>query len=134
MSMISLASIDAEFVGQGSSWPLVLDKLMDIGLVSRENVFDAEFMWCFGRLINNTDMHLGNLSFSIDGDAFKLLPAYDMCSMGFAPKSGGELRPYSFVPKHPQRINLSDKSYEVVIDTAIDFGTESLVMIEYQTS
>jgi len=121
MSMISLASIDAEFVGQGSSWPLVLNKLMDIGLVAKEHVFDAEFIWCFGKLINNTDMHLGNLSFSIDGDVFRLLPVYDMCSMGFAPKSGGELPPYAFIPKHPQRINLSDELYKMVVDTAIDF-------------
>jgi len=121
MSMISLASIDAEFVGQGSGWPFVLDKMLDMGLVSEEHVSDAEFMWCFGKLINNTDMHLGNLSFSMDGDVFGLLPAYDMCSMGFAPRSGGELPPCSFVPKHPQRINLTDEKYEVVVDAAMDF-------------
>ena len=121
MSMISLASIDAEFVGKGASWPVVLDKLMGIGLVAAEHVFDAEFIWCFGKLINNTDMHLGNLSFSIDGDVFRLLPVYDMCSMGFAPKSGGEVSPYSFIPKHPQRINLSDRAYEMVLNAAIDF-------------
>ena len=121
MSMISLASIDAEFVGQGTSWPVVLDKLMEMGLVAAEHVFDAEFIWCFGKLINNTDMHLGNLSFSIDGDVFRLLPVYDMCSMGFAPKSGGEVPQYSFIPKHPQRINLSDRAYSIVMSAAIDF-------------
>lgn len=43
-------------------------------------------------------MHLGNLSFSVDGNVFRLLPVYDMCSMGFAPKIGGEVLPYSFTP------------------------------------
>lgn len=121
MSMISLASIDAEFVGQGASWPVVLDRLMEMGLVDAEHVFDAEFIWCFGKLINNTDMHLGNLSFSIDGDVLRLLPVYDMCSMGFAPKSGGEVPPYSFIPKHPQRINLSDMAYDMTLSAAKDF-------------
>jgi len=50
----------------------------------------------FGKLINNTDMHLGNMSLSIQGDVFKLLPIYDMCSMGFAPRKNGEVMPFSF--------------------------------------
>lgn len=73
----------------------------------------------FGSLINNTDMHLGNLSFGIEGDVFRLLPVYDMCSMGFAPKSGAEVLPYNFVPKVPGRINLSDdKAISVAVDMA----------------
>lgn len=38
-------------------------------------------------------MHLGNLSFSIQQDKISLLPVYDMCSMGFAPKNG-EILPF----------------------------------------
>ncbi len=41
-------------------------------------------------------MHLGNLSMAIDGSVFRLLPVYDMCSMGFAPKSSGEVAPFAF--------------------------------------
>jgi hypothetical protein len=54
-------------------------------------------LMCFGQLINNTDMHLGNLSLSIEGSEFRLLPVYDMCSMGFAPKTG-EVLPFDFQP------------------------------------
>lgn len=97
MSMISLQSVDAEFTGLGSNWPQVMEALLAKGLVSGQHVFDAEYLWCFGRLINNTDMHLGNLSLRIDGGVFRLLPVYDMCSMGFFPK-GGEVAPYSFDP------------------------------------
>lgn len=121
MSMISLASIDAEFVGLGSDWPHVAKSLVEKGLITAENAFDAECLWCFGKLINNTDMHLGNLSFAIDENVFRLLPAYDMCSMGFAPKSGGEVRPYFFEPKHPKRELISDNEYAAVFNAAMDF-------------
>jgi len=97
MSMISLQSIDAEFTGLGSDWPRVMNALQRRKLVSWQHVFDAKVLWGFGRLINNTDMHLGNLSLAIEGNVFRLLPVYDMCSMGFAPK-GGDVLPYNFVP------------------------------------
>ncbi len=121
MPMISLQAIDAEFTGVGSGWPEVMDALLKKELVSWQHVFDAEFLWCFGCLINNTDMHLGNLSFAIEGNVFRLLPLYDMCSMGFAPKSGGEVRPYSFVPREPKRVNLNDKIIDAVKIMAHDF-------------
>jgi hypothetical protein len=59
-------------------------------------------------------MHLGDLSLAIDGAMFDLLPVYDMCAMGFAPKSGGELTPYAFVPKHPERRVATEEEYEAV--------------------
>jgi len=97
MPMISLQYIDAEFAGEGAGWHRTMHKLWQLDLVSREHCYDAMILWAFGLLINNTDMHLGNLSLSIDGGVFRILPVYDMCSMGFAPKAG-EVRPYSFVP------------------------------------
>lgn len=121
MSVLSLASIDAEFAKLGSDWPHIVNALLGKGLITEEDAFDAERIWCFGRLINNTDMHLGNLSFAMDGNVFRLLPAYDMCSMGFAPKSGGEVRPYNFEPKHPKRELISDHAYSAVFNAAMDF-------------
>ena len=121
MSMISLASIDAEFVGLGASWPRVLASLEAKRLIAHAHVIDAEYIWCFGKLINNTDMHLGNLSFAIDGNIFRLLPVYDMCSMGFAPRSGGEVAPYSFVPKNPERVVVNDETYDLVKQLAAFF-------------
>jgi hypothetical protein len=121
MPMLSLLSIDAEFTGIGSDWPKVLDALYKKKLVSWEHVIDAECLWWFGRLINNTDMHLGNLSFSIDGGVFRLLPVYDMCSMGFAPKSGAEVMPYSFVPPEYKGAILDAKGIEVIQQMARNF-------------
>jgi hypothetical protein len=97
MPMISLQAVDAEFTGLGTNWPNVMTALSAMHLVSAQQAADAGFLWGFGRLINNTDMHLGNLSLTIDDGVFRLLPAYDMCSMGFAPR-GGELPPCDFVP------------------------------------
>ena len=121
MPMLSLQSIDAEFVGVGSDWPRVMDALYRKKLVSWQHIFDAECLWWFGRLINNSDMHLGNLSFSIDGGAFRLLPVYDMCSMGFAPKIGGEVLPYSFVPPEYKGINLDANSIRTIQNMARSF-------------
>jgi serine/threonine protein kinase HipA of HipAB toxin-antitoxin module len=96
--MISLKSIDSEYTGKLSNWPKVINALLRKKMVSLPDVYNVELLWLFGCLINNTDMHLGNLSFAIDGNVFRLLPVYDMCSMGFAPKSGGEVLPYDFTP------------------------------------
>jgi hypothetical protein len=95
LSMISLQYVDAEFAGIGQGWHRTMKALYERGLVSWQHLYDSAVLWCFGRLINNSDMHLGNLSLSIDGEVFRILPVYDMCSMGFAPKSG-EVQPYRF--------------------------------------
>jgi serine/threonine protein kinase HipA of HipAB toxin-antitoxin module len=120
-SMIALAAIDAEFVGKGSSWPRVFEALHQRGLLRPRQVVEAETLWCFGKLVHNTDMHLGNLSLAIDGDMFSLLPAYDMCSMGFAPRSGGEVLPYALSLTHPERVALSDEEYRLVLEMAVNF-------------
>ena len=97
LSMLSLQVVDAEFTGLGEGWLPVVMALHQKGLINPQSVGETALLWLFGRLINNTDMHLGNLSLSMDGDVFRLLPVYDMCSMGFAPKSG-EVPRYHFNP------------------------------------
>lgn len=120
MSMVSLESVDTEFTGLGSDWPRVMSALLRKKMVSWQHVFDAEFLWCFGRLINNTDMHLGNLSLAIDGSVFRILPVYDMCSMGFAPKSG-EVRSYDFIPPDIRTTNLDNDTVLEVKQMAHNF-------------
>lgn len=110
MPMLSLLAIDAEFTGIGSDWLRVAESLHRKELVSWQHFFDIACLWWFGRFINNSDMHLGNLSFAFDGGVFRLLPAYDMCSMGFAPKNG-EVPPYKFTPpEYPGTILGEDSS------------------------
>ncbi len=120
MSMISLQYVDAEFAGVGNGWHRVMAELCREKLVSESHRYDATFLWGFGLLINNTDMHLGNLSLSIEGDVFRMLPVYDMCSMGFAPK-GGEVLPYDFTPAALKGLDFIGKGMPALISMARDF-------------
>ncbi len=108
LPMLSLQAVDAEFSGLGSDWPQVVDALRSDGLLGSQHTVEAKILYCFGRFINNTDMHLGNLSLGIEGDVFRLLPVYDMCSMGFAPRSG-EVLLYGFSPPELSGLNLDSR-------------------------
>lgn len=120
-AMLSLQAVDAEFTGMGSNWPRVMGKLHNTKLLSLSDVHTAESLWSFGRLINNSDMHLGNLSLAIDDSGFQLLPVYDMCAMGFAPRSGGEVFPYNFTPPNPNITFLRKENFEDIKSMAYDF-------------
>lgn len=121
MSMVSLQAVDAEFTGLGNGWDRVLHALQRQGLLSLDHCIDGETFWYLGRLINNTDMHLGNLSLRIDGNVFRILPVYDMCSMGFAPKAG-EVLPYVFSPPDLSELYpFGGKALSNIITVARDF-------------
>lgn len=95
-SMLSLSVIDAEFVGSGDNWVKSAESLFEQKLLSSHDNHSVKHLAEFANLINNNDTHLGNISFKTHNDGFSLLPIYDMCSMGFAPKSNGEVTPFSF--------------------------------------
>lgn len=65
-------------------------------------------------------MHLGNLSLAIDGSVFSLLPIYDMCIMGFAPRSD-EVIPFSFVPSKTDDLKLKEDALQGVKEMVFDF-------------
>lgn len=92
-ALVSLAALDAEFVGAAHQpWPVVVQRLAALGAVTAKAVEEAEVLWAFGALTGNTDMHSGNLSFvSEHGRPYQLAPAYDMTPMAFAPSSSGKL-------------------------------------------
>jgi DNA-binding transcriptional ArsR family regulator len=92
-ALISLAALDAEFVGGGSGgWPVMARRLAADGQIRPEAAHAADLLWAFGTLIGNADMHSGNLSFvSEQGRPYAIAPAYDMTPMAFAPRSGGGL-------------------------------------------
>lgn len=92
--LISLAALDAEFVGSGKgNWPTIARKLAAERHIEPDSARTSELLWAFGTLIGNTDMHNGNLSFIADyGRPYQLAPAYDMTPMGFRPTSGGGLQ------------------------------------------
>jgi hypothetical protein len=95
--LISLEAVEAEFVGDARApWPELARRLAKGRHVTHEAADGAARLYAFGTLIGNTDMHNGNLSFTIDegrqnAPVLALAPAYDMLPMGFAPRSGGAL-------------------------------------------
>ena len=121
--MLSLQAIDSEFTGTGGNWITAMDALHRQGLVSNEDCSTARKLWAFGRLINNTDMHLGNLSLSIDSrkNSFRLLPVYDMCSMGFAPRAGEIILQDFSLPAIEKESGLSDNGAAVVQEMVTEF-------------
>ena len=102
--LISLAVLDAALLGAGTSdWGQLAARLHAAGLLSADDVLRTEHLWWFGRLIANSDMHLGNLSFRTHGHTgmLSLAPAYDMLPMLYAPLPGGELPARAFKPALP---------------------------------
>jgi hypothetical protein len=93
VGVFSLRALDAEFVGAGNApWPEVVSRLAAAGQTQRAAVPAVALLWAYGALIGNTDMHLGNLSFTSSGrPPYQLAPTYDMLPMGFAPSSNGAI-------------------------------------------
>jgi hypothetical protein len=112
--LVCLATLDAAFVGRGQGdWPHLAAGLQALGLIDQPTQACIQLLWWFGRLIANTDMHAGNLSFRPQalGDAsdlprkagpLALAPVYDMLPMAYAPLAGGEVPPRVFEPALPQ--------------------------------
>lgn len=97
----SLGTLDAALLGDGSAdWVRLAGRLRGAGLLAPADVERIQRLWWFGRLIANTDMHTGNLSFRPQG-TLALAPAYDMVPMLYAPLPGGELPGREFEPPLP---------------------------------
>lgn len=94
--LVSLRMLDMEFIGKPVEWPLLAKQLLQKRLISADDASRIAVIWCFGRLIGNTDMHHGNLSFYYDTTSeakneFALAPVYDMLPMAFAPLRSGAM-------------------------------------------
>ncbi len=90
--LLSLAALDAEFVGLGQGWAAIAQRLAKDSHIEPEAAAAVSLLQAIGVLIGNTDMHTGNLSFVTEqGRPYQLAPAYDMLPMVFAPKSGGAI-------------------------------------------
>ncbi len=133
-SMLSLEVIDAEFVGNGSDWIDSCYRLYQQKLLSMQDYVNVEFLSVFALFIGNTDTHLGNISFSMHRDMFSLLPIYDMCSMGFAPRSNGEVTPLKF--RWPVEVRVKHVGVKSVRHCAEQFWSalvkESLISDEFR--
>ncbi|MDM0108900.1 type II toxin-antitoxin system HipA family toxin YjjJ [Variovorax sp. J22R24] len=99
--LCSLETVNAALIGDGSmDWTRIAGRLVRAALLSAQDESRIQHLWWFGRLIANTDMHLGNLSFRPQ-DVLVLAPVYDMVPMFYAPLPGGEVPPRIFEPPLP---------------------------------
>jgi HipA-like C-terminal domain len=96
---VALDAVHAAFVpGSRQHWAATCDALVLQRRLSESDAAMARTWWAFGRLINNTDMHFGNLSVWADDPAkavFSLAPLYDMLPMRWRPDSYTGLGDYT---------------------------------------
>lgn len=101
-ALCALDILNATFLGESAmDWPHLVGRLAALKLVSDDDLLRVQRLWWFGRLIANTDMHAGNLSFRPEAGRLALAPMYDMLPMRYAPLGGGEVPPQSFEPTLP---------------------------------
>ena len=97
--LCSWGSLNAGAVGAGPGpWTAAAKALAVHGWIDADTRARIELLWHFGKLIANTDMHEGNLSFR---PGLALAPAYDMLPMLYAPERGVELPEREFAPLPP---------------------------------
>ncbi|RJT44860.1 type II toxin-antitoxin system HipA family toxin YjjJ [Rahnella woolbedingensis] len=95
--LVSLEAVSAEFGGGNGNWFLTAQQLRRNKLITATTLDRIEQIYAFGKLIANSDMHQGNLSFidpAIDPlkQALSISPVYDMLPMAFAPTNAGAMR------------------------------------------
>lgn len=114
----SLASLDNAYVGLGNgSWIDAAQRLVKEKVIPSNVLEDISIMWWFGKLIANTDMHFGNLTFMIEPD-ITLSPAYDMLPMLYAPMAGGEvpIREFQLTLPKPQEQDTWSQAFSMAIE------------------
>lgn len=109
-AVCSLAAINYAWLGlPGRAWAEGAAALLARGLIEPTVVETVARVWCFGKLIANSDMHDGNLSFKPhrigSRRGFELAPIYDMLPMQYAPVRGRvplvNFEPSQFLPPAP---------------------------------
>ncbi|MFP4682175.1 MAG: type II toxin-antitoxin system HipA family toxin YjjJ [Ectothiorhodospira sp.] len=100
---LSLTAIDMEFVGALESWGQSGEALAEQGLLGRDDLGRLRWLDRFGEWIANNDRHLGNVSLAPTRSGYRLLPAYDMLPMAFAPIRGELMEPVYEPPARSHR-------------------------------
>ena len=99
VGVTSLAALDEAYVGSDQhSWLSGAEPLHAQELLNSEDLALIRLLDAFGRLIGNSDMHFGNLSFYCDTDSIliRLAPVYDMLPMHYRPAVSGLVREMPF--------------------------------------
>lgn len=100
--LLSLLPLNMQFVGNARSWSETAKELHIQKKIDEATYHRILWLETFGRLIANTDMHLGNVSFLSDGESLlELSPTYDMLPMLYAPQQN-QLVEREFTPPLPR--------------------------------
>ncbi|MCT4701878.1 type II toxin-antitoxin system HipA family toxin YjjJ [Enterobacteriaceae bacterium H20N1] len=92
LGIVSLEAVQCEFASGPLHWPAAMAELVPQKVIETATLRVVQRVWAFGRLIANSDMHAGNLSFYLSDMPLRLAPVYDMLPMAFAPNSAGSMR------------------------------------------
>jgi hypothetical protein len=102
VGIVSLAAVADYYLGRRDNWISATSSLARTGKITASDAETVLRLATFGRLIGNTDMHFGNLSFFFSSGApLTLAPVYDMLPMLYAPLAGDQLSDREFDPPLP---------------------------------
>jgi DNA-binding transcriptional ArsR family regulator len=123
-SLASLESVNAALLGIPlNDWIAVGWRLSAADLMDEADALAIERLTWFGRLLANTDMHAGNLSFTCEGGRLRLAPAYDMLPMLHAPLPGGEVPPRTW--ESPMPLPGQRESWHAASTAALGFWRDA---------
>jgi hypothetical protein len=116
--VLSLLTLDAEFVGSLRSWSESVARLAEAGAVDARHVLPVQKLELFGRLIGNSDMHGGNLAFFTRGArVLDLAPAYDMGPARYGAQAGNLVSsPLVLAPPEPADARVWDAASRAALD------------------
>lgn len=120
--VLSLRALALEFGCLQSYWFETAQSLLRQKVIGQNSYEEILWLEVFGKLIANTDMHPGNISFFCEGEEILgLAPVYDMLPMLYAPQQNQLVfRTFDLVP--PQFSELS--VWRQALNAARDFWSE----------
>ncbi|RLB67561.1 MAG: type II toxin-antitoxin system HipA family toxinoxin YjjJ [Deltaproteobacteria bacterium] len=119
LPLVSLTAIDNEFLGHLDDWAATAGRLEERKMISSDDANQLRWLYSFGALIANTDMHFGNISLIYRRNkSFELAPAYDMLPMLFRPVNG-TVPKKDFIPPGPKRDIM--QQWDSALESALTF-------------
>lgn len=118
-AIVSLEAMQSEFAAVSGNWPTVARQLLAQRVIELPTLLLIEKIWAFGRLIANSDMHGGNLSFYLTDFPLSLAPVYDTLPMAFAPTTAGYMR--QDLPEIAFDTRVSKEAWQFALPLARDF-------------
>jgi hypothetical protein len=101
--VLSLGTLEDAFLDRSSAnWAVAATMFERANWVNQDEARALRWIWCFGDLIANSDMHRANVAFWFtDNLPYRLAPLYDMLPMLYAPGAQGDLGEPTFAPCPP---------------------------------